>query len=403
MTQPHQLSQFDFQQHLGHWELEPGVTYLNHGSFGPSPDCVRQERERWTAELERNPMNFFVRRLDTALDAALESVGKFIGCKPGNLAFVPNATVAMNVVIGSVELASGDEVLFTDQEYGSVIRGWGRACGRVGATTRLARLPSPPDSPADIVDAIMGAVTPRTKLIVISHITSVTATIFPVAEVCRAARERGILTCVDGPHALGMIDLNLREIPCDYYCVSGHKWLCGPFGSGFLYVASSAKKGLEPAVISWGKSLSGRPNRWQDEHHWFGTYDPAPYLSLPSAIDFLETVGLERFRQQTHALTRYARQRLIDERGAVPLTSDSMEWYGSMVTLRLPDVTAVNLPPGVPHPLAQQLWEESQIEVPIVQWRDAVHVRVSCHLYNTPADIDLLVTALKSPLPLVTP
>ncbi|MEZ6057622.1 MAG: aminotransferase class V-fold PLP-dependent enzyme [Planctomycetaceae bacterium] len=389
------LSNFDFDELCGAFTIEPGVAYLNHGSFGPSPDVVRRMREQWSEQLEREPMQFFVRKLDTALDTALESLGEFVGCKPGNLAFVPNATVAVNVVIESFPLTAGDEVLFTDQEYGSVIRGWGRKCSRVGAQTRLVRLPSPPSSPAEIVDALVEAISPQTRLIVISHITSVTATIFPVAEVCRAAHARGVRVCVDGPHALAMIDLKLRDIPCDYYCASGHKWLSGPFGSGFLYVASNAKKGLEPAVLSWGKSLSGRPNRWQDEHHWFGTYDPAPYLTLPTAIDFLKSVGIERFRSQTHALVRFARQKLVDEVGAVPLTADDLQWYGSMVTLRLPQVATASLPPGVPHPLSLQLWEQYQIEVPIVQWRDAVHVRVSCHLYNTPRDIERLVIALR--------
>jgi isopenicillin-N epimerase len=377
------------------WTLDPGVTYLNHGSFGPSPDVVRRARERYSEELQREPMDFFIRRMEDRLDAAMARLGAFVGAAPKNLAFVPNATCAMNVVVASTPLEAGDEVLFTDQEYGSVIRMWGRACGEAGAKTVIASLPSPPSSADEIVAAIMNRVTPRTRLIVVSHITSQTATIFPVEAICRAARQARVPVCIDGPHALAMQPLSLDGLGCDFYCASGHKWLSAPFGSGFLYVAPHRKQTLAPAIMSWGKSLSGRAERWQDEFHWFGTYDPAPFLAMADAIVFLEGAGLAEFRRSTHALARFARTELTARTPAEPVTLDAPEWYGSMVTLRLPQVSPSDAWPGKLHPLQSELWDQHRIEIPVFQRGERVHLRVSCHLYNSEEQIGRLVEALR--------
>lgn len=377
------------------WTLDPGVVYLNHGSFGPSPDIVRRVREQLTEELEREPMDFFVRRLEDRLDAAAARLGEFVGAAAGNLAFVPNATCAMNAVAESIELETGDEVLLTDQEYGAVVRTWGRYCSRAGAKTVVATLPSPVESAEELTAAVLSRVSGRTKLLVVSHVTSQTATVFPVADICRAARGRGVAVCIDGPHAVAMRPLELDRLECDFYCASCHKWLSAPFGSGFLYVAPRRKSAIVPAVTSWGKSLSGRPGRWQDEFHWMGTCDPGPNLAVPAAIDFLAAYGVEWFRKSTHELAQYARRRLLEVVGAAPLTPDSIDWYGSMVTVRLPQVPASDAWPGRPHPLQVALWERQRIEAPILQWKGAVHVRVSCHLYNTRDDVDRLAAGIE--------
>ncbi|MFG0332652.1 MAG: aminotransferase class V-fold PLP-dependent enzyme [Maioricimonas sp. JB049] len=390
----HDLTAFDWERHRAAWSLQDGVTYLNHGSFGPSPLVVQEARERWSRELERQPMDFLVRRLEPLLDDALTALGRFLGSRPDELTFVPNATVGMNIVANNVQLQAGDEVLLTDHEYGAVIRIWGRFCQAAGARTVLAHLPPPLTSVDDVVDTLFDQVTDRTKLIVVSHVTSQTALILPVAAICRRARERGIAVCVDGPHAPAQVPVDLREIDCDFYTASLHKWISAPFGSGFLYVRPRHKQGLRPAITSWGRSLSGRDPAWQDEFHWFGTYDPAPFLAVPEALRFLEEIGLEHFRRQTHALVRAARERIMSMTGGPPLTVDSPEWYGSMVTLPLPNVPRSDAWPGKPHPLQVALWEQHQIEVPIFEWQNRLCLRISCHLYNTPADVDRLVAAL---------
>jgi isopenicillin-N epimerase len=386
-----------------HWGLEwgfsSGVAYLNHGSFGPPPRAVRVARDQWTAELDRNPMDFFVRRLDELLEESAAAVARFVGGRPGRLAFVPNATAGMNIVADSCPLQPGDEVLLSSHEYGAVQRIWRRRCAAVGAEVVAAPVSVPLTTSQRCLDELFTRVGPRTRLLVLSHVTSPTAVVFPVAEICRAAREIGLWTCIDGPHALAMRPLALDELDCDFYCASGHKWLSAPFGSGFLYVRGDWSNRLRPTTLSWGRSLSGRPSRWQDEFHWSGTHQPAAWLSLPAAIQFLERVGLDAFRATTHALARHTRQRIVDELHGEPVTPDDAGWYGSMATVALPWLTERAPHPGATHALQQRLWRDDQIEVPLVDWDGQMYVRVSCHLYTRPEHIDRLIAALRRAMP----
>lgn len=382
------------------WTLPDDVTYLNHGSFGPSPRVVQQERQAWSEQLERQPMDFFVRRMEVHLDAATEQLAKFVDADPANLAFMDNATAAMNVVAATVKLESGDEVLCTDHEYGAVMRIWRMACAKAGANLIVQRLPFPLADANEAVDTLLQGVTPRTKLIVVSHVTSPTAVILPVAAICRAAKSRGIPVCIDGPHAIAMVPLSLRTLGCDFYCASGHKWLCGPFGSGFLYVAPKWHSKIEPAVVSWGGSIAGRPTNWKDEFTWIGTRDPAPFLAIPAAIDFLQSYGVDRFRQETHELARYARENVANLTGIEPFIPDTNDWYGSMAAMPLTEKHCEALAPGQRDPLQDALWNRHKIEVPLPRWHGRRLIRVSCHLYNSRDDVDRLVDALRELLPL---
>lgn len=376
------------------WSFSEGVTYLNHGSFGPSPCCVREARHAWTEKLERQPMDFFLRQMESELDNAANKLGQLIGADGNDLLFCDNATVAMNIVADSFPLQPGDEVLFTNQEYGAVMRIWRRGCDRAQANIVVQAMPRPIISAEEQVAALLAGVTERTKLIVVSHITSPTAVIFPVEAICREAAKRGVPVCIDGPHALAMVDVNLRKLGCDFYCASGHKWLSAPFGSGFLFVAKRWQQKLSPPVMSWGGSVSGRPANWQDEFRWLGTRDPAPFLAIPTAIEFLERFGWENFRSQTHELAQYAWHRIVEMTGLQPPIPDSREWYGSMIALPLPSQGPAPKQ-GIRDQLQNPLWEQHGIEVPIVNWHGERLIRVSCHLYNTREHIDRLCEALR--------
>ena len=430
------------------WSIPSDVTYLNHGSFGPSPRVVQEVREEWSRRLNANPMEFFLRTMEPALDEAAARLGQLVGADARDLVFVENATVAMNVVAESLPLAPGDEILLNDHEYGAVFRIWRSVCERTGAKIVSPTLgrggglqsanneeqspphpspsPLPPktggrrdkaeeprrftDAVADIIEPILAAITPRTKLIVISHVTSPTGIVFPVAEICREARARGIPVCIDGPHAIAMCEVNLRKIDCDFYCASLHKWLSAPFGSGFLFVRRKWQSKLKPHLISWGRSLGGRPARWQDDLNWLGTRDPAPFLAVPAAIEFLERIGLPAFRQQTHDLAQYARAQLEQTLGQVATIPDSIEWYGSMIAVPLVEnrwqeagdgsqesgKKTKKSPPNAIHPIQQQLAERHRIEILVTECHGQMYLRVSCHLYNTQADIDALMAALKT-------
>jgi isopenicillin-N epimerase len=226
----------------------------------------------------------------------------------------------------------------------------------------------------------------------VSHITSPTAVILPMSEICRAAHERGIAVCVDGPHAIAQIDLAIDSLDCDYYTASCHKWLSAPFGSGFLYVHPRRQESVGPLVQSWGRVSPTEPRRWDDEFVWSGTRDPSAFLSVPAAIEFLEGVGFEEFRSRTHALARYARERIAGLVGLEPLVPDSRQWYGSMAHVPLPPTKSGGLDA---RELQNALWREYGIEVPIVEHGGRRAIRVSCHLYNHRRDINRLVDALR--------
>ncbi len=382
---------YEWAELAAQWRLEPGVTYLNHGSFGPAPESVLAVRRSWFERLERQPMDVLTRKLVPALEEARQSLAQLVHCSADDLVLTDNATVAMNVVAHNVSLEPGDEVLLTDHEYGAVQRLWQRRCQQAGAHLVVCRLPLPFTDAHGVVQCVLDAVTPRTRLAVFSHVTSPTAVVLPAGQLCDALRSQNVLTCIDGPHALAMRHIDLAALNCDYYCASCHKWLCAPFGTGFLYVSPARQQNVQPLVISWGRTPEGCPPSWRDEFYWWGTRDPSAWLSLPAAVAFLSLVGWDRFRGRTHAMAQYARHRIEQLTGLAALVPDSDEWYGSMIALPLPAVDAAAL--------QQTLWREHRIEVPIIEWQSADSqayrlVRPSCHLYTTPEDIDRLCAAL---------
>ncbi len=372
------------------WPLDLEVKHLNHGSFGPAPNAVLEECQRIRRRAEQNPMEFFVYRLGGELAAARRALASFVGADADNLVLLENSTAAMNVVAASAPLGEGDEVLLTDHEYGAVRRTWEAACQRSGATLRVQALPTPFHSPEEVVDTLMAGVTPRTRLLVFSHVTSPTAIIFPAKEIRRHARQRGLAVCIDGPHAVAMLPLELGALDCDYYVGSCHKWLSAPFGACFLHVHPRAQEFIRPAQVSWGRPFPGEPTHWRDELHWRGTYDPSPVLAIPRAIEFLRDAGLNHFRQHGHRLARLARDLIGKLTGLEPLTPDDEAWYGTMVALPLPD--------GNAPALQDALRKNHHIEAPIIDWNNVRLVRVSCHLYTQEEDIEHLARALAQEL-----
>jgi isopenicillin-N epimerase len=338
--------------------------------------------------MDEQPMDFFVRALPSALMTARRCLAEFVGTSESNLVFVENATQAMNVVARNFVLSSGDEVLLTDHEYGAVKRIWERRARETGALCRHVRLPCPIESNEQLVDAIFSGVSDRTKLLVVSHITSPTAVTFPVAEICEKAAARGIPVCIDGPHAIAQLDVHLDRLNCAYYAASCHKWLSAPFGSGFLYVHPRCQSSIQPMQQSWGLLRPAEPKTWDDEFVWTGTRDPSAYLAIPSAIRFLQEVGLEDFRGRTHYLAQYARRELAQFSSDSPIAPDSSNWYGSMAHMPLP--------PGDSNEFQKKLWSQFGIEVPIVSWNERRWIRVSCYLYNRQSEIDTLVSALRT-------
>lgn len=372
----------------GQWSLASGVTYLNHGSFGPAPRVVLEARQRWFLELEKNPVDFFVRQLDGLLFHVRERLGAFVGCAADDLVLVDNATWGMNVVAQSVPLAAGDEVLLTDHEYGAVVRIWERRCQQVGAKLVIQPLPNPLRSVGETVTALFAGATSRTKLVVLSHITSPTAVILPAAAICHEAARRGISVCIDGPHAPLQTRVDLAALDCDYYVASCHKWLCAPFGSGFMYVNPRVQNHVQPVILSWGKRFPPNVSAGlNDEFTWLGTRDPSALLAIPTAIEFFEQAGVERFRQHSHQLAQHARMLLSRVTGIEAFVPDDPAWYGSMI--------AMPLATGDGPALQRALWERYQIEVPITDWNGRRLIRPSCHFYTRAEQLEQLADALR--------
>jgi isopenicillin-N epimerase len=372
--------------------LRPGMAFLNHGSFGACPRPVFAVYQDWQLKLEQQPVEFLGRRINDLLATARAKLAAFLGTQADNLVYVPNATYGVNIVARSLELRPGDEVLATNHEYGACDRAWRFICRQRGATYINRPIDLPLESADAFVDQLWAGVTERTRVIFMSHITSPTALIFPIEQICQRAREAGILTVIDGAHAPGQIDLALDAIGADFYTGNCHKWMCAPKSAGFLYARPERQALLHPLIISWGwESETPGPSPFIDYFEWRGTHDPAAYLSVPAVIDFMAARDWPSVRAACHELLLEASHRIAAFSGRPQFSPDTTAWWSQMRT--------IPLPPCDLKVLKERLWNEYQVEVPLVGWGGAHAIRVSIQCYNGPSDIDRLVEALKRLLP----
>lgn len=376
--------------------LDPDVVFLNHGSFGACPRPVFETYQRWQLELERQPVEFLGRRATALLADARAQLAAYLGAAADELVFFPNPTTAANMVFRSLQLGPGDEVLATDHEYGAMDRTWRFVARQAGFQHIRRPVPLPVTTPAALVEHFWEGVTERTRVIFLSHITSPTALIFPVAEICRRARAAGILTIVDGAHAPGQIPLNLHELDVDVYLGAAHKWLCAPKGSAFLYARPEVQPWLRPLVVSFGyESEEPSGSQFVDYHEWQGTRDIAAFLATPAAIQFQAEHDWDAVRAECHALLRQARRRINEMTGLEPICPDSPEWFGQMATVRLPLKDTSR--PGI-RAFHARLYADYHVEVPVLAWNNQPMIRIAVQGYNTQADIDALVSALERAL-----
>ena len=393
------------------WLLDPGLAFLNHGSFGACPVVVLEAQGEWRERMERDPVRFLAGELEPALDTARVALGRFVGADPDDLAWVPNATTGVNTVLASLapEWRPGDEVLTTDHEYNATLNALHQAAGRRGVRIVVASVPFPVASPDEVAAAVLEAVTPRTRLAVISHVTSATAVIFPVERMVAALRQRGVESLVDGAHGPGMVPLDLDGLGAAYYTGNGHKWLCGAKGSAFLHVRRDRQSAIRPLVISHGANSSRRDRSpFRLAFDWTGTSDPTAFLVLPEAIAFMagsHPDGWPGVMAANRALCRAARDVLGQALSVEPPVPDAM--LGAMAALPLPPVEGPAPGGSVPSdassvadadhetlrddPLHNELLERHCIQVPVYQWpptRDAGRppmrlVRISAQRYNS--------------------
>ncbi len=367
--------------------LDPGIVYLNHGSFGACPKPVFEAYQHWQRELERQPVDFLNRQVTGLLAEARAKLAAYLGVEADDVVYFPNPTTALNMVARSLDLRPGDEILTTDHEYGAMDRMWRFVCRKTGARYVQRPIRLPVTYHADFVEHFWAGVNKRTRVIFISHITSPTALTFPVREICRRASQAGLLSIVDGAHAPGQIPLNLADIGADIYAGACHKWLCAPKGSAFLYARREVQATLEPLVVSWGWE-SDKPGHslFVDYHEWQGTRDIAAFLTVPAAIEFQAQNDWNTVRQRCRELASETRRRLNELTGLEAICPDSPEWFTQMAAARLPDVDLQRL--------EQRLYNEFSIEVALTRWNDQPLIRVSFQAYNSQADADALLDAL---------
>ena len=374
--------------------LDPDLHFLNHGSFGACPREVMQHYQRWQLEMERNPVAFLGRRSAELLAQSRSVLARELGAQSQHLVYLSNATEGVNTVARSVPLHAGDEVLSTDHEYGACNNAWNFVCQRSGAHYRQVEIPLPFEA-ADFTRRIWAAVTPRTRVIFLSHITSGTALMFPVTELCERARQAGILTLIDGAHVPGHMALNLDALGADFYTGNCHKWLCAPKGSAFLHVRPEHHPMIDASVVSWGYSASGPGSTEFDAYtgttllerrlQWQGTRDLAAFLSVPAAIEFQARHDWARVRQDCHALAAQTLRR-IGEITRLPAACQDAD-FGQMVVIPVPAMD--------PQMLKQTLFERYRIEIPVTAHRDQLFVRLSVQGYNVASDADALVEAVR--------
>lgn len=370
-----------------HWRLDPGIAFLNHGSFGATPTRVLNRQRDLRAQLEENPVRFFNRVYPSMLDHARAELAAFVGADPAGLAFTTNTTTAINTILRSRALDPADEILVTNHAYPACRHAAQFVAERSGARVRIAEIPLDVDGPDAIVDALLENVTPKTDIALVDHVTSPTAVVFPIERIVGELEERRVDTLVDGAHAPGMLDLDVESIAPTYYVGNCHKWICAPKGAAFLWAGEHERDDLHPLVVSnwYRQSVEGRPP-FRMEFDWTGTRDPTAWLSVPTAIDHMASLvpnGWEGLRERNSDLVRRARRLLCETLEVEPPVPESM--LGTMAAVPLPDrPDDVEPGPFGIAPLQRELAEEHGIEVAVNTWPEPPrrHLRISAQLYN---------------------
>lgn len=368
--------------------LDPSITFLNHGSFGACPQIVFDDYQRWQRELEREPVQFMVVNGPRYLQQSRETLGQYIGCHADEVVYTPNPTYAINIIAKSLSLSPGDEILTTDLEYGAMDRTWNYYCRKAGAKYVQQHIPLPVSSKEAFIEAFWKGYTKNTRVVFISHITSATALILPVHEICAMARERGLLTIVDGAHVPGHIPLDLRTLDVDLYTGACHKWLLTPKGCSFLYAKPSHQQFLDPLVVSWGyESIAPSHSQFLDYHEMQGTRDFSAFLAVPAAVRFLEENNWSQVSAACRKLVQENYERVCAVLGTQPICPNNEIFLGQMCSSPVRTTRAKEL--------QRLLYERYRIEIPVMIHGEYTFLRFSIQAYNSQQDIDRLLDALQ--------
>jgi isopenicillin-N epimerase len=364
--------------------LRKDITFLNFGSFGATPAPIFDAYQKWQRVLEAEPVQYIVFDGPGYLQTSREALAKYIGvADKDDLVFVTNPSFAVNMVAKNFPLQPGDQILTTDIEYGACDRTWEYYCAQKGATYVKQKISLPITSKEKFIEEFFAGITPKTKAVFISHITSATALKLPVHEICAIAKQKGLITFVDGAHGPAQTEVNLATLQADFYTGACHKWMMAPKGCSFLYAHKSVQPMCDPLVVSWGyKALKPSHSSFIDYHQMIGTRDFSAFLTVPDCIAFMEKHNWTDVSKKCHELVLANAQRFFDLLGATPISPLTSEWIGQMISI--PIKTAE------PEILQRTLFTEYQIEVPIMRQGNDVYLRYSINGFNSQSDMDRL-------------
>ncbi|MEC4005906.1 aminotransferase class V-fold PLP-dependent enzyme [Flavobacterium sp. SUN052] len=367
--------------------LDNNLTFLNHGSFGACPKPIFEEYQRFQLELETDPVNFIQKKLPIYLKEAKTPLAKFVGCDVEDFFFTPNPTVAINTVMRSLKLQAGDEILSTNHEYGAMDRTWNFFCKKYGAKYIRQEISLPIVSKEQIIEEFWKGYNSNTKIIFLNHMSSATALIFPVKEICDKAQQLGLITIIDGAHVPGHIDLNISDLNPDFYTGTLHKWMLAPKGSAFLYVKKEFQADIDPLIVSWGyESLSPSESQFLDYHEYQGTQDVSQYLCTPKVIEFLEENNWKQVSKDCKKIVLENYKRFCDLLNTEPICPISDEFLGQMAS--------VPVKTDKPVELKELLYEKYKIQIPIMPLDGKIYMRYSINVYNSIEDLDILYHAI---------
>jgi isopenicillin-N epimerase len=369
--------------------IDPGLAFLNHGSFGAVPRVVLDEQTIWRQRIEADPIEMLGRQSRPLIDDAKQTIGRRLGMNPADFGLVTNATEGVNCILRSLDFSAGDELLTTNHVYNAVRQAMKFIARKTGAVYNEIDVPVPINSSADILRPILRAITLKTRLVVIDHITSPTALVFPVREILDACAERGVDVLVDGAHGPGMVPLHIDSLGPAYYAGNLHKWTCSPKGSAFIWVRPDKQSRIHPLVVSHFFDQG-----MVKEFGWQGPRDISAWLSVPRALRYLTEIGWENIMTHNHAMAVWANQLLCAHWNVPPISPKDGSMLGSMATVPLPPPMD-QLPNEDVLKLQQKLHDQHRIEVPIMTWAGRNYIRPCCQIYNIADDIHRLADAIE--------
>lgn len=369
--------------------LNPEITFLNHGSFGACPIPILENYQYWQKELEKEPVQFILKKAPIYLQTAKEAVAQFVGCDADDFFFTANPTIAINTIMRSMDLQPGDEILTTNHEYGAMDRTWNFYCEKSGAKYIRQNISIPIQSKEKLLEEFWSGYSAKTKIVFLNQISSATALIFPVKEIIQKAKSLGLITIIDGAHVPGHIDLNLTELDPDFYTGTLHKWMLAPKGCSFLYVKKERQSDIDPLIVGWGYQSENPSNsRFLDYHQHQGTRDISAFLTAPAAIQFLNDHNWKEKSTIAKQLILENYERFCTLLGTQPICPISSEFLGQMCSI------PINT--SDPVALKELLYGEYKIEIPIMKIDHGTFIRISLNAYNNSKDLDTLFDALSS-------